>query len=394
MDAVRGKTIPGTGTESVMSSHIVMLLTNPFRPDPRVLKEGRTLVQAGYRVTVLAWDRKGELPDQETIEGIEIRRIRVTSGYSVGSRQILYLPQYWRLAIHEMKSLQPDVIHCHDLDTTPAGYWYAQRHRIPWIYDAHECYPEQIGPQVSPMIYRLLLWLEKRMVPRATHLITVGHKLGQRFAAQGAKAVTVVGNYQPLTGYQPIGITRETLGIAATEKIWVYVGGFTLARAIIPAIQATAQLPGWTFVLAGDGPQKAAVEAILPDYPNVRYVGWIAAADVPDYMRLADVIYYGLNVADGNSQYSAPNALFMALALGKPLVTTHVGEIGAIVAQEKCGQIIEKAEPELIAAAIRRFEDTQIQQTMAEQAKKAGKETYHWDAAANALRAVYRSIGL
>ena len=44
-----------------MSHRVAMLLSNAFRPDPRVLKEARSLAQAGYDLTVIAWDREGNL---------------------------------------------------------------------------------------------------------------------------------------------------------------------------------------------------------------------------------------------------------------------------------------------------------------------------------------------
>ena len=55
--------------------HIVMLLSNPFQPDPRVLKEARSLVQAGYKVTVICWDRKGEFAAREQVEGFDVSKI-------------------------------------------------------------------------------------------------------------------------------------------------------------------------------------------------------------------------------------------------------------------------------------------------------------------------------
>lgn len=41
---------------------IVMLLSNAFRPDPRVAREAKTLADAGHQVTILCWDRQVEFP--------------------------------------------------------------------------------------------------------------------------------------------------------------------------------------------------------------------------------------------------------------------------------------------------------------------------------------------
>lgn len=378
-----------------MSPHVAMLLTNPFRPDPRVHKEARSLVQAGYKVTIVCWDRQGELATYETIDGIEIRRLAIRSGYGVGGRQIFYLPRFWRRALQELFQLQPDIIHCHDLDTAPAGYWYARRHRLPWIFDAHECYPEQVrGLRVNRFIYYILLFLERQMTRRATHVITVGNLLAQRFRAMGGR-VSVVGNYQSLSDFSANHhLSRADLGLRADDFVVAYIGGFTLGRVILPLIEATQYDPEITVLLLGDGPQREAIMAELPRHPHVRYLGRVPQEQVPDYTALADVIYYGLDhrIADDNIHYSSPNALFNALAAGKPVLTTNLGEIAQIVREEKCGIVIEQPAPERLAEAIKQLRDPALRAPMSINARRAAQDKYNWNAAAAMLLSIYQQL--
>ena len=58
--------------------HVLMLLSNPFRPDPRVHREAKSLVNAGYEVTILCWDRKQRYPTEETIEILPNGKRKVT----------------------------------------------------------------------------------------------------------------------------------------------------------------------------------------------------------------------------------------------------------------------------------------------------------------------------
>jgi glycosyltransferase involved in cell wall biosynthesis len=375
-----------------MSIRIAMLLSNPFRPDPRVLKEACSLAQAGYDVTVICWDRQGEYAVQEHINGFEIRRVAVHSGYSAGSRQTLYLPRFWLRALQELRVLKPDLVHCHDLDTAPAGYWYARVHRIPWILDAHECYPEQVAPQVNLTIYNILLFLERQMVRRATHVITVGKLLAQRFRSMGGQ-VSVVGNYQLLSAFDTKhNISRGDLALHPDDFVIAYIGGFTLDRAILPLIEATEYVSNVTVLLLGSGPQQAAVEAVLPDYPKVRYLGQVPQEQVPDYTALADVNYYGLNMSHTNSQFSAPNALFNALAAGKPVLTTNVGEIAHIVREEQCGIIVQEPTPMLLSQAIVQLRDPVICESLAANARRAAQANYNWNVAEATLLNVYEQL--
>ena len=375
-----------------MKRHVVMSLSNAFRPDPRVLKEAISLVQAGWDVTVICWDRKKEFPRQENIEGIAIRRLWIRSGYGVGSRQILHLPFFWYQSLKEMSALRPDIIHCHDLDTTPAGYYYSHLHRIPWIYDAHECYPVLMRPQVNRIIYHLLLVLERFVTRNATHVLTVGETHAQRFRSLGGQ-ISVVGNYAPLNIFDHCGkITRSALGLSPDDFLVAYIGGFTRGRAILPIMKATGIFQDVTLLLVGNGPQRGAIEAELPRHRQVRYLGWVSQEEALEYTSLADVIYYGLDIHDPNSEFNAPNTLFHALTAGKPILTTNVGEIGRIVREEQCGIALEEASPDLLAMALEQLSNPVFRLKLARNARQAAVNKYNWNIAQENLLNVYQEL--
>ncbi len=370
---------------------IAMLLSNAFRPDPRVHKEARSLARAGHTVTVICWDRQGEFAPREYLDGFEIRRLAIRSAYGAGSRQLFYLPRFWRRALLELGTLKPHLIHCHDLDTTLPGYGYALTHRLPWIFDAHECYPEQMRAQVNPLIYRGLQWLEKIMTQRATCVITVGNLLAKHLESLGGR-VTIVGNYQPLGDCGPGPLSRAAIGLKQDDFVTAYIGGFTRERLILPLIEATQYHPDLVVLILGDGPQRPAIETVLPSYPNVHYKGWAPLEQVPYYTALADVIYYGLDGSDKNSQYSTPNALFNALAAGKPLLTTNVGEIAHIVRQEQCGIVVEQPSPYALAQALLQLRDPSLRATLGVNARRAAQSRYNWAIAEATLLDVYQQL--
>jgi len=71
-------------------NRVVMILTNLFRPDVRVLREAKYLVQKGFEVEILCWDRKNELIDKpiEFIDKIKITRFYPKSEPGTGLRQL------------------------------------------------------------------------------------------------------------------------------------------------------------------------------------------------------------------------------------------------------------------------------------------------------------------
>ena len=85
-------------------TRVVMLLSNAFRPDPRVAKEAEGLAEAGYDVEIICWDREGRFPPKETVDGYMINRIQdVKTAYGAGLRQILYTPRYWNAALRRIR---------------------------------------------------------------------------------------------------------------------------------------------------------------------------------------------------------------------------------------------------------------------------------------------------
>ena len=70
---------------------ILMLLTNAFDPDPRVYQEAKALIEKGYKVSILCWDRDLKSPPLENIDGIHIEQIYVKSIHRRGSTQTIFL---------------------------------------------------------------------------------------------------------------------------------------------------------------------------------------------------------------------------------------------------------------------------------------------------------------
>jgi glycosyltransferase involved in cell wall biosynthesis len=86
-----------------------------------------------------------------------------------------------------------------------------------------------------------------------------------------------------------------------------------------------------------------------------------------------------------------PNLAFHALAAGRPLVTTPVGEIAEIVQREQVGVVMDAATPMAARRALERLTDAHYRVTLARQARYICQTKYHWQITADRLLAAYRS---
>jgi glycosyltransferase involved in cell wall biosynthesis len=377
-----------------------MLLSNAFRPDPRVDQEGRILSVHGHQVTVICWDRQGTLPGQETRHGIKIIRIRnVMAGYGTGWRLSVQIPRFWRQAIRLAIDIEPDVVHCHDLDTLYAGWQIKKRLGCPLIYDAHEHYPAMVSLSLPSAFVRALVLWERWLMRHVDATITASTVLRDEFASRGLSPVVTLGNYHDIAPYDAVTDTevrdlRARLGVAPDHVLVAYIGGFTPNRMLLPMIEAADSLPQVRFHIWGDGAQRAAIERAVAGRPNVHCHGWLAASALPCHFKAADVIFYCLKLDYPGAVYNAPNTLSCAMAARRPVVATDVGDLGRMVRAADCGVLIGEATPRAIAAAIEQLLDPATRARLGGNARRAAEGRYNAAAQAAQLIELYRGLGL
>ena len=146
--------------------NILMTLANPFTHDPRVYMEARSLIKAGHKVTVLAWDRIGNSPPYEVKDGIEIVRSYNTRLINFARYDIFKMYLWWnkgyRDALKLFKKKKFDIIHSHDLSSLKIGINLKKKYNLPLIYDAHEIFGYMIALDVPKFFARQALSTEPR----------------------------------------------------------------------------------------------------------------------------------------------------------------------------------------------------------------------------------------
>ena len=167
-----------------MSERVDMIVSNGHGPDPRVQKEAEALVEGGYDVRVLAWDRERSHPPSETIGGVRIER------FHHGKQQYGDLFQTWkglrhfhRFAYQAMRSDPPLICHSHDQDTCRVGLRWKREGRGFFVFDAHDFYwtwltmgrPKSVLRRVGA---RLLKRRDRRYAIIADLLITSSNGMG------------------------------------------------------------------------------------------------------------------------------------------------------------------------------------------------------------------------
>ncbi len=354
----------------------------------------------GHQVTVICWDRHGALPGHEIRDGITIVRVQnVKASFGTGWRLSVQIPRFWRQAVRLAIDVEPDVVHCHDLDTLYAGWQIKKRLGCLLIYDAHEHYPAMVSLSLPAAFVRALTLWERWLTRRVDATITASTVLRDEFAGRGLSPVVTLGNYHDTAPYDAVTETearnlRARLGVAPDDVLVAYIGGFSPNRMLLPMIEAADSLPHVRFHIWGDGAQRAAIEQAAARRPNVSYHGWLAPSELPCHFKAADVIFYCLRLDYPGAIYNAPNTLSCAMAAGRPVVATEVGDLGRMVRAADCGVLSGAAPPRAIAAATAQLPDPAARARLGGNARRAAQGPYSATAQRARLIALYDGLGL
>lgn len=180
-------------------------------------------------------------------------------------------------------------------------------------------------------------------------------------------------------------------GIADASPLFVSVGrieankGFeVLARAFT---RVAAELPsGWAWVLAGDGPRRAAVQqeaATISD--RVRLVGRVSDADLHALLAAADWFVHP-TLFEGSSIVTLE-----AMAHGLPVIATRAGGLPDKVRDQETGLLVPPADAAALSAALVRA--TSLDGTrMGDAGRKHCEAGFGWEAIIDRYLDVYRRV--
>ncbi|MCM2283297.1 MAG: glycosyltransferase family 4 protein [Desulfobacula sp.] len=374
---------------------ILMLLSNAFNPDPRVHREAIALIEKGYDVEILCWDRDLKKPLFEIIEGIKIERIYIPSTHGRGSSQILFLFLFWIKALFKtLYKKKIDIVHAHDFDTLPLGFIISRIKKARLVYDAHESYIDMLL-NIPSLLKKMIFKAENFFMKRTDLVITVGDILKEYLVKRGAPKACVVGNWQDpekfvFTLEEKYRILDRFV-IQKNQLVIVFIAHLGIERQLPQLIDAVKQSPGVYLILGGYGPCENLAADAAANYSNITYLGYVNPSEIPLYTAVSDIVFYGFDPNVPNAAFSAPNKLFEGLAAGKVILTCDFGEIGKIVKQNNCGIILKDYSIDEIKTALDFLQDNNFTK-FSENAKSAGLNLYNWGMAKHELIEQYEYL--
>ena len=390
-----------------------MVLDHPYPPDVRVENEARSLVEAGFEVSLLAL-APDDRPALDEHEGTTVYRAIVPTKMRNVMRGLvstlplmdLYLARQIR-GVYEQHPF--GALHMHDLYLVGAGLRAGRRLGVPVVADLHENWVEALQHYAwsnrypGKLVVNIPRWerTERRWVRAADRLVVVIEEAAARYAAMGVPRdrITVVPNTVHLGAFRGFEIEEALVDRLRSRLTLVYTGGIDAHRGLetvvdaMPAILRTE--PKARLVIVGDGRTKPELEeraVALGLGERVSFEGWQPQARLKSYIAAADVCLVP-HLKTVHTDATIPHKLFHYMFMRKPVVVTNCRPLERIVEDAAAGLVYSSGDAEALTEAVLHLHrNPQACAEMGERGHRAVVEQYHWDATVRGLVAMYDNL--
>jgi len=256
-----------------------------------------------------------------------------------------------------------DLIHAHFAGTTSFSAVMAKsRLDVPLVVTAHGSDLEHTAGLTLGRFY------VTRSLEGADAVIAVSHWLARKAAALGARKVVVIPN-----GLRPLE------GEPGERKYVTFIGALRDYKDPWTFIRLAEHFPEIPFLVVGDGPLRAKLEAAAP--PNVRFLGY--REDVGRILSRTLLLVlpskregFGLVIVEANS-------------LGVPAIGRRVSALPELIEDGKNGFTFETFDE--LLEAVRRLLEPKFNRKSGRIAIKLSR-AYSWKSVAERVEGVYREL--
>jgi glycosyltransferase involved in cell wall biosynthesis len=384
---------------------IVENLPCPF--DRRVWQEARTLVVAGYGVSIICPKGKGYEKSFEEIDGIAIYRhsLPVEAEGAIG-----YALEYsWALAAEFYLSLKVlfqrgfDVIHaCNPPDTIFLIGRFYKLFGKKFLFDHHDINPELYEAKFSrkDFFYRLLLAFERWTFRSADVSIATNESYRQIALQRGRMAANKVFVVRSGPDLSRLKILPPNAALKMGRKYLVgYVGvmgtqeGVDLLLDAVHHIVFVRGRQDIHFGLVGGGTELQAMRDMalrtgVSDY--VTFTGRVPDHDLLEMLNTADICV-NPDVANEMNDKSTMNKIMEYMALGKPIVQFDLTE-GRTSAQEASLYARKNDATDLADKLLALLADEVMREQMGQFGRNRVVNVLSWDHEAPRLLAAYDEL--
>lgn len=268
---------------------------------------------------------------------------------------------------------RPDVILIGRESTVDAVPPVARRHGIPMavLVQGSRTIRRIVGGSRDVLTRRHLARLRQMDA-----VIVVARHLQRELAPLALRGLTVVPNAVDLERFAPGEKPQDLLrthGIDPRHIVIGHVSNLGPVKRPMDVVESAALVlatsPRIVYLVIGDGPCRPSMEARCRELhiaERVRFAGWVEPADVPDYMRLFDIVVMP-------SEHEGLSLVYLETqASGRLLVASDIPAAREVIMDGQTGLVFRRGDiADLAAKILRAAGDPELRRTIGRAARAA-----------------------
>ncbi|MDD3285513.1 MAG: glycosyltransferase family 4 protein [Patescibacteria group bacterium] len=274
-----------------------------------------------------------------------------------------------------------------------------------WILNCFKPLPYGIFLHGMDLSFALRSWRKRlltRLILRKARLIVCANSrvkaiLLDFYPAAAQKAVLI---NPGATAGQPLQEVKDKLiqkyGLA-DKKIIFSMGRLVKRKGFDQVIASLAQVPGdnWRYLLAGDGPEKEALQALAqasPQSQKIIFLGSLSEEEKWSCLDLCDIFI--MTSRDLAGDFEGFGIVYLeANLMGKPVIAGNSGGVGDAVVDMLNGLLVNADNREEIAAALAQLLNSEdLRKKLGAQGQLRAQREFSWPQQAKTLRRYLSSL--
>jgi glycosyltransferase involved in cell wall biosynthesis len=266
-------------------------------------------------------------------------------------------------AVVGSSAAKPDVVLASSppLPVAAAAAVVAARHRVPWVLDVRDLWPEAavaLGELSGARPIAAAQALADRLYRSASRITVVTEPFQEAIAKRidDPEKISLVPNGTTqfwLDGSQ-LEPDRAELGLPTDQFVWTFAGNVGLAQGLDAAIDAAGMLgEEFRLLIVGDGPARSRLEEQASNLPpgRVEFRDQCSPVDARKYLRASDALLVSL-AADPALRDFVPSKLYDFCAVGRPVIVAAVGEAQRLTTPREAAVTVPPGDPGALSSAL------------------------------------------
>jgi glycosyltransferase involved in cell wall biosynthesis len=339
-----------------------------------------SLRERGHEIILVTRKDSADLPSEAQYQGLPIYRFPFALALDRRSVDQVILA---RQGLARLKrAFAPDLVHIQGFGPSVVYHLDTmQSHPAPLLVTLIEERQQPEGRELLTRMLRSADW----MTGKSSAVLAQARRLAPEITPRSS----IIYNGLQVPDIVPEPLFFESprllcLGRLATQK------GFDLAITAMASI--AGRFPHARMIVAGDGPERAALERQAADLGlahAVGFLGWVS----PD--KVFALINASTTVIMPSRWEGLPSVVLQAAMMARPVVGARVSGISEVIVHEETGLLVEPEDGAGLAAAIALLlERPEAAVRMGQAARVRVQETFSWEQCVSAYDALWRRLVL